>query len=464
MVIHLVDTQPQCTEHIIRACADFKKFVNNAHPNSGIVSAGSVVVKYTKVFTDHAVQAAHFMDPLQNVRQEDIASLGDSNVVLKIPEPFIRNKRENNDSGYEILGRLPMHLRGCVKFQALEGLPLRQAFHDVADANTPQSVGYYPVDFNEHGDPTDDSISMKSEMSNHDFKISDKVTSIMLGSMADVPGTLAHVKAAKTRGNDRPHYIFVFCSKNKELIKEVKALNEEGGNVTVIPLGHQNATMIANTYKRANDIIIRSGGISIMEAARMMNNDCDKRVFIHIGSQGDELTGEILRANMLDHELGNARNLANQYPGRVCLINSDMEVFAHEKWSVDVVKDSSYSFVKVAFLVVAVIGLGYYALMVAAEGALGLAALEFITTSIVPFVVAYPVLITLAAVALLIVGRLVYNAFSNNSSDRFKPGAPEVQTTSSGSFLHDLTGANFYPNDRGDDFQKSQQLVFGSAI
>lgn len=169
-----------------------------------------------------------------------------------------------------------------------------------------------------------------------------------------------------------------------------------------------------------------------MEAARMMKNDSGKRVFIHIGSQGNELTDEILRANMLDHELGNARNLANQYQGRVFLINSDMKEFSHEKWSVDAVEDSSYSFVKVAFLVVAVIGLGYYALMVAAEGALGLAALEFITTSIVPFVVAYPVLITLAAVALLIVGRLVYNAFSNNSSDRFKPGVGDNPVTGGG--------------------------------
>ena len=72
------------------------------------------------------------MDPLQNVRQEDIEALGLENVALKIPEPFIHNKSEN-DSKCEISDRLPMHLRECVQFQALAGLPLRQAFHTVAD-------------------------------------------------------------------------------------------------------------------------------------------------------------------------------------------------------------------------------------------------------------------------------------------------------------------------------------------
>lgn len=109
------------------------------------------------------------------------------------------------------------------------------------------------------------------------LKDSTNVHSIMLGSQAARLATCEYVKqkceifkllAENDRGAES-YCVFVFCGNNAELYNEIAQIalskRQELGNVFILPLGNQNHIMISQLYSMADDIIIRAGGLSIME-------------------------------------------------------------------------------------------------------------------------------------------------------------------------------------------------------
>ncbi len=102
----------------------------------------------------------------------------------------------------------------------------------------------------------------------------DEIISIMLGSQASIPGTLAVLQAeienAKTVESSFKK-IFVFCSNGiicyEEVMKLARITNKHcSSSVVIIPLNNQPDSTIANIYSMADKIVLRPGGLSIMEA------------------------------------------------------------------------------------------------------------------------------------------------------------------------------------------------------
>lgn len=102
----------------------------------------------------------------------------------------------------------------------------------------------------------------------------DEIISIMLGSQASVPGTLAvlHAEIENAKAADSSFKkIFVFCSNGiicyEEVMKLARITNKQySSGVAIIPLNNQPDSTIANIYSMADKIVLRPGGLSIMEA------------------------------------------------------------------------------------------------------------------------------------------------------------------------------------------------------
>jgi len=104
-----------------------------------------------------------------------------------------------------------------------------------------------------------------------------EVISIMLGSQADIDGSLSLVSSEFELFNKsdkpKPKYVFLFCGPNNEsdtnclyqqAMKLAYKYNNE--NFKVIPLTKQGPKTIAQLYSTADLLCIRPGGLSSMEA------------------------------------------------------------------------------------------------------------------------------------------------------------------------------------------------------
>lgn len=122
------------------------------------------------------------------------------------------------------------------------------------------------------------------------FQEKDTIASIMLGSQASIEGTLKLIEKEieTSKQTDGIQYVFAFCGANKpeeglvlygKVLEKAKAINSNpNSRIKIIPLTNQPASMIANLYSLANRVVIRPGGISIMEIVAVVQKG---KIFIY---------------------------------------------------------------------------------------------------------------------------------------------------------------------------------------
>jgi len=107
-----------------------------------------------------------------------------------------------------------------------------------------------------------------------------EIVTVMLGSQADIGGSLTILdnEIKLSEQTQIPKYVFIFCGPNNgnnELYNKalMQAQKYKDTNIKIVPLSNQGANTIAHLYSIADQINIRPGGISSMEAKLVARKD-----------------------------------------------------------------------------------------------------------------------------------------------------------------------------------------------
>lgn len=157
-----------------------------------------------------------------------------------------------------------------------------------------------------------------------------EVEAIMLGSQASQK-TLTYIDEyiEALKDSDKEHYLFVFTGNHFPASRESdgsmkQSLYEKVCNrikekqplekIHIIPLENQDEHMIAQTFSVADEVLIRTGGLSSMEVEAVCKEGC--RIFIHSEVEEDRRSfsseedfEEVCFEKMLPWEEGNALHI-----------------------------------------------------------------------------------------------------------------------------------------------------------
>lgn len=119
----------------------------------------------------------------------------------------------------------------------------------------------------------------------------EQISSIMLGSQAS-NDTVEYIETLLENGMER---VFVFGGKNPAILEKInEILNKHPEYASrIIPLGNQGDKEIASLMSRSNMVIIRGGGLSVMEQLCMDHNPEQTVLIHHANSSKEELTSGI---------------------------------------------------------------------------------------------------------------------------------------------------------------------------
>lgn len=130
---------------------------------------------------------------------------------------------------------------------------------------------------NDNSQRFDQPVIIKNEKDGSNLEIiaNEKVASIMLGSQAGADTE----KYIDILLNHNIQTLFVFCGSNTAL--KNKLIKKYESNLDkIILLGNQDDSFISSVMTRSNILIIRAGGLSVMEQMAMNHND-DQIIMIH---------------------------------------------------------------------------------------------------------------------------------------------------------------------------------------
>lgn len=190
-------------------------------------------------------------------------------------------------------------------------------------------------------------IKFEKNPKEYSMKVEDsQVAAIMLGSQAS-DKTLdyidKYIEDARLNG-EQDRCLFVLTGNYKdpkpnelesclyqkvcERIVELKASNQFPENLQVIPLENQGPQMIADTFSIADEVLIRTGGLTSMEVEAVCKDDC--RILIHSEVEEDvskytkkEDFEKACFKTMLPWEIGNAMHIqATRGDDRVKVVNT----------------------------------------------------------------------------------------------------------------------------------------------
>jgi len=169
------------------------------------------------------------------------------------------------------------HFNGVYDIPAKNNPMVRAGFKDSTHDNSKR--------FN-----VDVTISLKGEDPIKIIK-HEQIASIMLGSQAS-DDTVEYIETLIKNGMDK---VFVFGGKNDAISKKIDAILAKNPtyNDRVIRLGNQDDVQIAQLMTRSNMVIIRGGGLSVMEQMTMPHNKRQTILIHHANSHATELTSGI---------------------------------------------------------------------------------------------------------------------------------------------------------------------------
>jgi effector protein SdbA len=136
-------------------------------------------------------------------------------------------------------------------------------------------------------------LRLDGELELFSIEAQENIASIMLGSQAG-NDSYEYIESCLQNGCDK---VFIFGGKNnRELYDKIQNLIDSDRKRyagKIIPLGNQSDRPIAALMSRSNTVIIRGGGLSVMEQMAM-NHSCAQSIFIHHGNTKEkELTSGI---------------------------------------------------------------------------------------------------------------------------------------------------------------------------
>lgn len=135
------------------------------------------------------------------------------------------------------------------------------------------------------------SITLAGEKLPFEIQADEKIASIMLGSQAS-KDTIEYIETMLENGMEK---VFVFGGKSPALqggITDILAKHPEYQN-RIIPLGNQSDKEIHPLMSRSNLVVIRGGGLSVMEQLAMNHNKEQTVLVHHANSTQAELTSGI---------------------------------------------------------------------------------------------------------------------------------------------------------------------------
>jgi effector protein SdbA len=161
----------------------------------------------------------------------------------------------------------------------------RHSFQDVMDIppkNNPMvRSGFKDPNF-DHSQSFDREVTLILDGEDKPFIIKpyENIVSIMLGSQAG-NDSFEYITSCLESGAEK---VFVFGGKSNPIlysrIFELIASNLEKYEGKIIPLNHQSDCPIAALMSRSNTVIIRGGGLTVMEQMAM-NHSSEQSIFIH---------------------------------------------------------------------------------------------------------------------------------------------------------------------------------------
>lgn len=139
-------------------------------------------------------------------------------------------------------------------------------------------------------------LTKKSNKSHRQINHGDKVASIMLGSQAS-NDTFRYVKALLDNGHD---HIFVFGGLHSNISNELENIinsypqtKQESIRNKIVRLGNQSDREMQPIMSRSNTVIIRGGGLSVMEQMTMKHHPKQMIFIHHADTQKKELSSGI---------------------------------------------------------------------------------------------------------------------------------------------------------------------------
>lgn len=119
----------------------------------------------------------------------------------------------------------------------------------------------------------------------------EQIASIMLGSQAS-NDTVEYIETLLENGMER---VFVFGGKNPAILEKINEILNKHPEYAgrIIPLGNQGDKEIASLMSRSNMVIIRGGGLSVMEQLCMDHSPEQTVLIHHANSSKEELTSGI---------------------------------------------------------------------------------------------------------------------------------------------------------------------------
>ncbi len=135
------------------------------------------------------------------------------------------------------------------------------------------------------------SITLAGEAQPYVIEKDEKIASIMLGSQAS-KDTIEYIETMLENGTNR---VFVFGGQSPAIqdgINEIISRHPEYKS-RIIPLGNQGDKEIAPLMSRSNLVVIRGGGLSVMEQLAMNHNKEQTVLVHHANSTKEELTSGI---------------------------------------------------------------------------------------------------------------------------------------------------------------------------
>ncbi len=172
--------------------------------------------------------------------------------------------------------------------------PQGQAFNGLYDLEPKDNPmirpGFYdPANDNSQNFDKEVTLHLKDQ-STHAVHPHEKIATIMLGSQGgDDPGQ--YIPGLLQNGMDK---IFIFGGGNEDIAKKIRELPcypENAGRIVL--LDKQDDPFIAEVMTRSNVLIIRSGGLSVMEQMAMNHNEEQVILIHHADAETEELQSGI---------------------------------------------------------------------------------------------------------------------------------------------------------------------------
>ena len=199
------------------------------------------IKSYKKVLTDCPEQAVHFMQQLEKIKPENYKEQSITIEMLQDP-----SQKNNIQYAKHFLGNLFAQNEqpySNITFEFTEG-PIKK---HVSKTTKEESLNTY---------------------------------SIMLGSQAS-NDILLYIEALTQKTIKNPTQQFtlnVFCGNNDQLKQSIYKMHNTN-NLKINAYGFVSNDFVLDTYAKSNSIIIRPGGLSVMEALHICRNT-DKKVYV----------------------------------------------------------------------------------------------------------------------------------------------------------------------------------------